>query len=85
MLPKLLCPASAWAFRYGLHHTSYFKVSQPDLGAISPMHCRECVEDTVLGGKRIPAGTKLWINVLAIHHDPAHYQDPEVLGCPLVR
>ena len=44
--------------------------------------CRECIEDTVLGGKRIPAGTKLWLNVLAVHHDPAHYPDPEVPGRP---
>ena len=34
--------------------------------------------DTVVGGKRIPAGTKLWLNVMAIHHDPAHYPEPEV-------
>jgi len=36
------------------------------------------VADTVVGGKRIPAGTKLWLNVMAIHHDPAHYPEPEV-------
>ena len=39
----------------------------------------------MIGGKRIPAGTKLWLNVMAIHHDPAHYPQPEVLTWPVAR
>ena len=42
------------------------------------LHGRLCVTDTVVRGKRIAAGTKLWLNVMAIHHDPAHYADPQV-------
>ncbi len=48
------------------------------LKAVKPTRGRLCVEDTVVGGQRIPAGAKLWLNVMAIHHDPAHYPEPGV-------
>ena len=31
-----------------------------------------------MGGVRLPAGTKIFLNVLAIHHNAAYYSDPEV-------
>jgi len=39
---------------------------------------RESSEDTGLGGFKLPAGTKVGINVLGMHHDPKHFPDPQV-------
>jgi Cytochrome P450 len=33
---------------------------------------------TSLGGYRLPAGAKVWINVFAIHHDERYWPEPEV-------
>lgn len=38
---------------------------------------RESSEDTELGGFKLPAGTKVGINVLGMHHDPRHFPDPQ--------
>ena len=35
----------------------------------------------MIGGVRLPAGTKIFLNVLGIHHNPAYYPDPEVTVC----
>ena len=42
------------------------------------MQIRESSEDTELGGFKLPAGTKVGINVLGMHHDPRHFPDPQV-------
>ncbi|KAL0023003.1 hypothetical protein WJX79_005828 [Trebouxia sp. C0005] len=38
---------------------------------------RESSEDTELGGFKLPAGTKVAINVLGMHHDHKHFPDPQ--------
>ncbi|KAL0052923.1 hypothetical protein WJX82_009946 [Trebouxia sp. C0006] len=38
---------------------------------------RESSEDTELGGFKLPAGTKVGINVLGMHHNPKHFPDPQ--------
>lgn len=42
------------------------------------MQIRESSHDTELNGLRLPAGTKVGINVLGMHHDPKHFPNPEV-------
>ncbi|XP_053601193.1 cytochrome P450 6B5-like [Plodia interpunctella] len=48
----------------------------PPIGNLS----RQCVEDTVLpvGNIKIEKGTKVFVPVYQLHHDPKHYPDPEV-------
>ena len=48
----------------------------PDL--VLAAQIRESSEDTELGGFKLPAGTKVGINVLGMHHDPKHFPDPQV-------
>lgn len=38
---------------------------------------RKCVQDTELGGHRIPAGTEVLYSIYAVHHDPKVYDNPE--------
>ena len=40
---------------------------------------RKARDATVLGGYRIPAGANVFLNVMALHHDPVNFPDPEVL------
>lgn len=39
---------------------------------------REAAAATSVGGYRLPAGEKVWINVFAIHHDERYWPEPEV-------
>ena len=48
------------------------------LDVVLAMQIRESSEDTELGGFKLPAGTKVGINVLGMHHDPKHFPDPQV-------
>jgi cytochrome P450 len=38
---------------------------------------RKCVQDTELGGHRIPAGSEVLYSIYAVHHDPKVYDNPE--------
>lgn len=40
---------------------------------------REAAAATHIGGYRLPAGEKVWINVFAIHHDERYWPEPEVM------
>jgi cytochrome P450 len=42
-----------------------------------PMFSRTPLQDTELGGYRIPAGSIVWISPYALHRDPRHWRDPE--------
>ena len=48
------------------------------LDVVLATQIRESSEDTELGGFKLPAGTKVGINVLGMHHDPKHFPDPQV-------
>lgn len=39
---------------------------------------RAANETTQVGSYRIPQGTRVWLNALAIHRDERHYPQPEV-------
>ncbi len=39
---------------------------------------REASANTSIGRYRVAKGEKVWINVMALHHDPAHWPQPEV-------
>lgn len=39
---------------------------------------REPIDDDVVGGYRIPAGTTVAMNQIAVHYDPRFFDDPEV-------
>ncbi|MBP2327915.1 cytochrome P450 [Kibdelosporangium banguiense] len=43
-----------------------------------PMTPREPVHDIELGGYRIPAGSTIFMSQHTVHHDPAHWPDPDV-------
>ncbi|WP_320668731.1 cytochrome P450 [Patulibacter defluvii] len=42
-----------------------------------PMFSRTPIEDTELGGHRVPRGSIVWISPYALHRDPRHWRDPE--------
>ena len=42
-----------------------------------PSFGRKMVEDVMLNGYHVPAGTDVWLNVKAIHMDPDFFPDPE--------
>ena len=39
---------------------------------------REATEDVVLGTHQIPAGTRIWINVLSLHLDDKYFPNAKV-------
>lgn len=39
---------------------------------------REANVDTSIGEYAVPKGTKIWINVLSLHHDPRNFPEPKV-------
>lgn len=39
---------------------------------------REAIEECEIGGYHVPAGTQLFIVMWLMHHDPRHFEDPEV-------
>lgn len=43
-----------------------------------PIISRTCVEDTVIGGDEIPAGTSVSICSYYLHRDPKYFPDPEL-------
>lgn len=62
------------------HHSSLNAalVSCSLLDLVLAAQIRESSEDTELGGFKLPAGTKVAINVLGMHHDHKHFPDPQV-------
>ena len=42
------------------------------------INSRQAIDDDRVGGYPIPAGSRLLINILGIHHDPRHWPEPEV-------
>ena len=55
------------------HHCRYWPPVTPLVGLQ-----REAAAATSVGGYRLPAGEKVWINVFAIHHDERYWPEPEV-------
>lgn len=47
------------------------------LYSIVPIVSREAVEDDVVEGYFVPAGTRLFVHVQAIHRDPTLWEEPE--------
>jgi cytochrome P450 len=47
------------------------------LYSIVPIVSREAVEDDVVEGYFVPAGTRLFVHVQAIHRDPSLWEEPE--------
>ena len=47
------------------------------LYTLVPMVTRECLEDDVIDGQTIPAGTKIFINLKAVHTNPKLWPEPE--------
>ncbi|WP_395727713.1 cytochrome P450 [Nakamurella sp.] len=43
----------------------------------APVIVRSAVQDAVVGGYLIPAGTQVMVGVYAMHHDPALWADPD--------
>jgi cytochrome P450 len=43
-----------------------------------PMTPREPVRDIEIGGYRVPAGSTIFMSQYTVHHDPAHWPDPDV-------
>lgn len=39
---------------------------------------RQAKEAIVVGGHRIPAGSTVYLNVMALHHDPKNFPDPQI-------
>ena len=46
---------------------------------------REATADTSVAGHTLPKGSKLWIDVMGIHHNPTYWPDPEVRTAPCFR
>jgi cytochrome P450 len=42
-----------------------------------PLNAREAVEDDVIGGYRIPAGTTVGVSGYTLHRDPRFWRDPD--------
>jgi cytochrome P450 len=45
--------------------------------SLVPVVTRQAVQDDMLGDQPVPAGTKIFINIKAVHLDPAHWPEPE--------
>ena len=48
------------------------------------MQIRETEAEVELGGYTLPAGTKVALNILGMHHDPKHFPDPQVSPTTIV-
>jgi cytochrome P450 len=45
--------------------------------SLVPVVTRQAVADDMLGEQPVPAGTKIFINIKAVHMDPANWAEPE--------
>ncbi len=62
---------------------SFFTPNQSAINMLSAVlggfvQTREATEDVMLGTHQIPAGTRIWINVLSLHLDDKHFPNAKV-------